>query len=68
MDERGPLFSGPNADVGLPDVETAELPAVPVLDPQADTTSSNEEAAASRSRLRNRVVTATPRSRSDAGG
>ncbi len=61
MDERGPLFSGPDTVVGLPVVELAELLELLVLDPQADSTSRDETAAASSSsRFGCRVVTATP--------
>jgi hypothetical protein len=60
MDERGPLFSGPDTVVGVPDVELAEVPELPVLDPQADSTSRDETTAASRRRVGCRVVTATP--------
>jgi hypothetical protein len=60
MDERGPLFSGPDTVVGVPDVELAELLELPVLDPQADSTSRDETTAASRRRVGYRVVTATP--------
>jgi hypothetical protein len=61
MDERGPLFKGPETVVELPDVEPVALPELLVLDPQADTTtSSNDEVTARSRRVGCRVVTATP--------
>jgi hypothetical protein len=51
IDERGPLFKGPATDVDVPDVDTAELPELSVLDPQADNTNSDEATAASRTRF-----------------
>jgi hypothetical protein len=50
MDERGPLFSGPDTDVGLAADELAELEEL-VLDPQADTSSDETTAAERRRRL-----------------
>jgi hypothetical protein len=61
MDDRGPLFNGPETDVEPADVEPAEPAELSVLDPQADTTSSNDDVAASSRRIGCRLVTATPR-------